>query len=89
MLIVIDGIPNYLFNKVGGLLGSGLRSHWRSFLQVETSLQNGSRSEGLTLYNVLIRNDDPETALFNEMEVQILDGDGRVFTTCESKTNFI
>lgn len=59
--------------EVGSLLGH--RSTWKAYLQL-----NEDRSH-LSIHNVMLKSD---MAMFNELEIQILDGDGRVFTSCET-----
>lgn len=60
----------YLEYEVGGLVGE--ESRWKAWLGL-----NGTH---LTLFNMLVR---AENGMWNEFEVQLIDGDGRIFTTCE------
>ncbi|OXA51105.1 hypothetical protein Fcan01_14353 [Folsomia candida] len=58
----------YLEYEVGGLVGE--ESRWKAWLGL-----NGTH---LTLFNMLVR---AENGMWNEFEVQLIDGDGRIFTT--------
>lgn len=62
-----DAIVEY---EIGSLLPA--KSSWKAFLSL------AENSSSLSLTNVLLSSEGP---LFNELELQLLDGDGRVFTT--------
>lgn len=64
----------FLEYQLGGgdpqLKKHGHRSSWKTYLSL-----NGTH---LSIFNILLKANSP---MFNEFEVQVLDGDGRVFTT--------